>query len=64
MENVLYGRLLGAAQWVKISAKGSNAVRGPTDEVFQVEEHGTDPIPESERGGGAGDLFWRPRRRP
>ncbi|MFJ8949307.1 purine-cytosine permease family protein [Streptomyces sp. NPDC102381] len=28
------------------------------DEVFQVEEHGIDPIPESERHGGARDLFW------
>src|SRR5437763_12573571 len=30
----------------------------PRDEVFQVEEHGIDPIPESERHGGARDLFW------
>ncbi|MFD0515273.1 hypothetical protein ACFQ0Q_42795 [Streptomyces aureus] len=36
---------------------------GPTvaatgDEVFQVETHGIDPIPDSERHGGAKDLFW------
>ncbi|MFJ9808923.1 purine-cytosine permease family protein [Streptomyces sp. NPDC101158] len=28
------------------------------DEVFQVEGHGIDPIPDSERHGGAKDLFW------
>lgn len=36
---------------------------GPTvaatgDEVFQVETHGIDPIPDEERHGGAKDLFW------
>jgi purine-cytosine permease-like protein len=36
---------------------------GPTvaatgDEVFQVEIHGIDPIPDEERHGGAKDLFW------
>ncbi|MCT4353523.1 cytosine permease [Streptomyces sp. Je 1-79] len=28
------------------------------DEVFQVEGHGIDPIPDAERHGGAKDLFW------
>ena len=28
------------------------------DEVFQVEEHGIDPIPDAERHGSAKDLFW------
>ncbi|MFE1377578.1 purine-cytosine permease family protein [Streptomyces sp. NPDC058740] len=28
------------------------------DEVFQVEGHGIDPIPDTERHGGAKDLFW------
>ncbi|MGO4633026.1 cytosine permease [Streptomyces sp. 2RAF24] len=28
------------------------------DEVFQVEGHGIDPIPDTERHGGARDLFW------
>ncbi|MFE1348223.1 purine-cytosine permease family protein [Streptomyces sp. NPDC058757] len=28
------------------------------DEVFQVEEHGIDPIPDAERHGGAKDVFW------
>ncbi|MFJ3709804.1 MULTISPECIES: cytosine permease [unclassified Streptomyces] len=28
------------------------------DDVFQVEEHGIDPIPDAERHGGARDLFW------
>ncbi|WP_346776493.1 cytosine permease [Streptomyces sp. HNM0574] len=30
----------------------------PADEVFQVERHGIDPIPDEERHGGAKDLFW------
>lgn len=29
-----------------------------TDEVFKVEAHGIDPIPDAERHGGARDLFW------
>ncbi|MFG2893445.1 purine-cytosine permease family protein [Streptomyces sp. NPDC048248] len=28
------------------------------DEVFRVERHGIDPIPDDERHGGAKDLFW------
>jgi NCS1 family nucleobase:cation symporter-1 len=28
------------------------------DEVFRVETHGIDPIPDEERHGGAKDLFW------
>ncbi|WP_399070752.1 cytosine permease [Streptomyces stackebrandtii] len=28
------------------------------DEVFQVEEHGIDPIPDAERHGSAKDVFW------
>ncbi|MBT2468107.1 cytosine permease [Streptomyces sp. ISL-66] len=28
------------------------------DEVFRVETHGIDPIPDGERHGGAKDLFW------
>lgn len=28
------------------------------DEVFRVETHGIDPIPDAERHGGAKDLFW------
>ncbi|MCL7429726.1 cytosine permease [Streptomyces sp. YS415] len=28
------------------------------DEVFQLEKHGIDPVLESERHGGARDLFW------
>ncbi|WP_299541372.1 cytosine permease [uncultured Streptomyces sp.] len=28
------------------------------DEVFQVEQHGIDPIPDEERHGGPRDLFW------
>ncbi|MGW7098797.1 purine-cytosine permease family protein [Streptomyces sp. NPDC054838] len=28
------------------------------DEVFRVETHGIDPIPDAERHGSAGDLFW------
>ncbi|MEV6573490.1 cytosine permease [Streptomyces sp. NPDC051577] len=28
------------------------------DEVFKVETHGIDPIPDEERHGGAKDLFW------
>ncbi|MET9951797.1 cytosine permease [Streptomyces sp. NPDC006339] len=28
------------------------------DQVFQVEGHGIDPIPDGERHGGAKDLFW------
>ncbi|MFB7058162.1 purine-cytosine permease family protein [Streptomyces vinaceus] len=28
------------------------------DEVFRVETHGIDPIPDAERHGGAQDLFW------
>lgn len=28
------------------------------DEVFRVETHGIDPIPDAERHGGARDLFW------
>ncbi|MFC9794041.1 purine-cytosine permease family protein [Streptomyces sp. NPDC127584] len=28
------------------------------DAVFQVEEHGIDPIPDAERHGGAKDVFW------
>ncbi|MFC7922982.1 hypothetical protein [Streptomyces cinereoruber] len=27
------------------------------DEVFQVEEHGIDPIPDAERHGSAKDVF-------
>ncbi|RFU87544.1 cytosine or purine or uracil or thiamine or allantoin permease [Streptomyces triticagri] len=35
------------------------APTGPgTDEVFQVESHGIDPIPDAERHGSAKDLFW------
>ncbi|MCX4722434.1 purine-cytosine permease family protein [Streptomyces sp. NPDC090052] len=29
-----------------------------SDEVFQVETHGIDPIPDEERHGSAKDLFW------
>ncbi|MDI2126419.1 cytosine permease [Yinghuangia seranimata] len=29
-----------------------------SDELFQVETHGIDPIPDAERHGGAKDLFW------
>ncbi|MFE2167321.1 purine-cytosine permease family protein [Streptomyces sp. NPDC059447] len=29
-----------------------------SDEVFKVETHGIDPIPDEERHGGAMDLFW------
>ncbi|MET9532995.1 cytosine permease [Streptomyces sp. NPDC006649] len=29
-----------------------------SDEVFQVETHGIDPIPDDERHGSAKDLFW------
>ncbi|WP_407285313.1 purine-cytosine permease family protein [Streptomyces sp. BP-8] len=29
-----------------------------TDEVFRVETHGIDPIPDDERHGSAKDLFW------
>ncbi|MFJ5292551.1 purine-cytosine permease family protein [Streptomyces sp. NPDC088348] len=29
-----------------------------SDEVFQVETHGIDPIPDGERHGSAKDLFW------
>ncbi|WP_435057936.1 purine-cytosine permease family protein [Streptomyces sp. bgisy060] len=32
--------------------------RTATDEVFQVEEHGIDPIPDAERHGDAKDVFW------
>ncbi|WP_443079850.1 purine-cytosine permease family protein [Streptomyces sp. P9-A4] len=34
--------------------------KGPTatDEVFRVEEHGIDPIPDAERHGGAKEVFW------
>lgn len=28
------------------------------DEVFQIEEHGIDPIPDAERHGSAKDVFW------
>ncbi|MGW0120833.1 purine-cytosine permease family protein [Streptomyces sp. NPDC003327] len=28
------------------------------DQVFKVEEHGIDPIPDAERHGGAKDVFW------
>ncbi|MFE2010355.1 purine-cytosine permease family protein [Streptomyces sp. NPDC059491] len=34
------------------------AGRPAADEVFQVEEHGIDPIPDAERHGGAKDVFW------
>ncbi|MGW7428049.1 purine-cytosine permease family protein [Streptomyces sp. NPDC054861] len=37
--------------------QGRAAVDG-RDEVFQVEGHGIDPIPDAERHGGAKDLFW------
>ncbi|MCZ0982249.1 cytosine permease [Streptomyces diastatochromogenes] len=36
----------------------TTTVRAATDEVFQVEEHGIDPIPDAERHGGAKDVFW------
>ena len=29
-----------------------------SDEVFKVETHGIDPIPDDERHGSAKDLFW------
>ncbi|MFE2153190.1 purine-cytosine permease family protein [Streptomyces lavendulae] len=32
--------------------------RADVDEVFRVETHGIDPIPDAERHGGAMDLFW------
>ncbi|MFE3765803.1 purine-cytosine permease family protein [Streptomyces sp. NPDC059104] len=32
--------------------------RADVDEVFRVETHGIDPIPDAERHGGAKDLFW------
>ncbi|MFI8521125.1 purine-cytosine permease family protein [Streptomyces sp. NPDC085481] len=36
----------------------ATAGRSGQDEVFQVEGHGIDPIPDTERHGGAKDLFW------
>lgn len=40
--------------------EGRADTAGPAgrDEVFQVEGHGIDPIPDAERHGGAKDLFW------
>ncbi|MFF5970567.1 purine-cytosine permease family protein [Streptomyces sp. NPDC012769] len=39
-------------------AKAGAAGAAGRDEVFQVEGHGIDPIPDGERHGGAKDLFW------
>ncbi|MGW0662660.1 purine-cytosine permease family protein [Streptodolium elevatio] len=40
------------------SDPASAATAAARDEVFQVETHGIDPIPDDERHGGAKDLFW------
>ncbi|MFJ9824580.1 purine-cytosine permease family protein [Streptomyces sp. NPDC101160] len=39
-------------------ARADTAGPAGRDEVFQVEGHGIDPIPDAERHGGAKDLFW------
>ncbi|MGX1670953.1 purine-cytosine permease family protein [Streptomyces sp. NPDC055400] len=39
-------------------AQAGPAVAFTGDEVFQVETHGIDPIPDEERHGGAKDVFW------
>ncbi|MGW0811868.1 purine-cytosine permease family protein [Streptomyces viridiviolaceus] len=44
-----------AQQDTSAGPAGGNA---STDQVFQVERHGIDPIPVEERHGGAKDLFW------
>ncbi|MGP3635386.1 purine-cytosine permease family protein [Streptomyces sp. 24-1644] len=43
------------------TATGTAGTRGTAvagDEVFRVEKHGIDPIPDEERHGSAKDLFW------
>lgn len=42
------------------TAPGTTGATATTarDEVFQVEEHGIDPIPDAERHGSAKDVFW------
>ncbi|MEV0374431.1 cytosine permease [Streptomyces sp. NPDC050636] len=39
-------------------AVGTGVDAAATDEVFRVETHGIDPIPDDERHGSAKDLFW------
>lgn len=41
-----------------VSAAGAAPAGPASDELFQVEAHGIDPIPDAERHGGAKDLFW------
>jgi NCS1 nucleoside transporter family len=39
----------------QVTARGTGVA---SDEVFQVETHGIDPIPDQDRHGSARDLFW------
>lgn len=41
-----------------VPAAGAAPAGPASDELFQVETHGIDPIPDAERHGGAKDLFW------
>ncbi|MEU7636616.1 cytosine permease [Streptomyces sp. NPDC039016] len=38
--------------------RGTSGAQPETDEVFKVETHGIDPIPDDERHGSARDVFW------
>ncbi|MGG2465068.1 hypothetical protein ACO0M4_35825 [Streptomyces sp. RGM 3693] len=38
--------------------RGTSGAQRETDEVFKVETHGIDPIPDDERHGSARDVFW------
>ncbi|MFJ9683277.1 purine-cytosine permease family protein [Streptomyces sp. NPDC101194] len=40
------------------TTRAPGGTAGAADQVFQVETHGIDPIPDEERHGGAKDLFW------
>ncbi|MGW8887416.1 purine-cytosine permease family protein [Streptomyces sp. NPDC055749] len=40
------------------TATGTTGTGVASDEVFRVETHGIDPIPDDERHGSAKDLFW------
>ncbi|MER5499537.1 cytosine permease [Streptomyces sp. NPDC002561] len=40
------------------TAARAPGVPDAADQVFQVETHGIDPIPDEDRHGGAKDLFW------
>ncbi|MFJ8676051.1 purine-cytosine permease family protein [Streptomyces sp. NPDC093589] len=40
------------------AATAGSGAPPPGDEVFRVETHGIDPIPDDERHGSAKDLFW------